>query len=371
MTELVANFTPGLHTYYREMLRNLPEGLSIECLDGGWGHPAPGGKAFWKARGLVHRLGGPNVDAHPAAAIGGRPFFSAQCVLLNKGPWALDLDVASALVSYRHGDLYGPLNRRFLRRRLLAPRCRAITYWSEIARRGTEAYLGEASREKGLLLYPALHPAPPRPANASAEDVHVVYVARKFEHKGGAEAVRAAEALLARHPKLRVTVVSRLPEGYPAPEHPRLGFTSDLSAGELDALWRSADVFLYPTHYEIFGLVVLEAMAHGVPVVALDEYAIPEMVRDGREGRIVPGYAAKWWDAAGLPRHSFDALAAMHRPAETERIVADLVSAVDDLVRDPGLRRRMGEAGRKRVAEGPFSVAAQQGALRELARRLA
>lgn len=369
--EVAANFTPALHTYYREMLRNLPEGLSFKCMDGSWGHPAPGGWAFWKARGLVHRLHGPNVDLHPAEAIGGRPFLSAQSILLNKGPWALDLDVVSALTSYRHADLDRPLNRRFIRKRLAEPRCRAITYWSDVARRGTEAYLGAGFEEKGLLLYPALPVAPPRPANPSAEDVHVVYVARKFEHKGGAEAVRAAEALLAKHPRLRVTVVSRLPVGYHAPEHPRLRFTSDLTPEQLEELWRSADVFLYPTHYEIFGLVVLEALAHGVPVVALDEFAIPEMVRDGVEGRIVPGYKAKWWDERGMPRHSFDALEQMHRPAETERIVADLVAAADDLVRDPGLRRRMGEAGRARVAEGPFSLQAQRDALRELARRLA
>lgn len=56
--------------------------------------------------------------------------------------------------------------------------------------------------------------------------------------------------------------------------------TRDLDAGNLDALYRGADVFAYPTLYEGFGLPVVEALARGVPTVAADGSSIPEVAGD-------------------------------------------------------------------------------------------
>ena len=83
-----------------------------------------------------------------------------------------------------------------------------------------------------------------------------------------------------------------------------------------------------PSHWEGFGLVAVEAMAAGRAVVATEASSLPEIVRDGVDGRLVP------------PR-SPDALAA----------------ALVELGSAPELRARMGEAGRER-ARRDFSLAA-------------
>ena len=49
-----------------------------------------------------------------------------------------------------------------------------------------------------------------------------------------------------------------------------------------------ADVFVFPTRYEAFGLVALEAMMYRLPVVATDEGSLREIVTDGESGLIVP-----------------------------------------------------------------------------------
>jgi glycosyltransferase involved in cell wall biosynthesis len=49
---------------------------------------------------------------------------------------------------------------------------------------------------------------------------------------------------------------------------------------ELPSLYAGAEAFVLPSHYEGFGLTVLEAMAVGTPVVASDVTALPELVRD-------------------------------------------------------------------------------------------
>lgn len=57
--------------------------------------------------------------------------------------------------------------------------------------------------------------------------------------------------------------------------------------------YRSADIFATASTIETQGIVVLEAMASGTPVVGADALAVPEMAHDGRDGIIVPPYDAQ------------------------------------------------------------------------------
>jgi glycosyltransferase involved in cell wall biosynthesis len=89
---------------------------------------------------------------------------------------------------------------------------------------------------------------------------------------------------------------------------------------------RAADLFVHPSHQEGFSNAILEAMAAGLPVIACDVGGNPEAVVDGETGSLVP-------------------------PRNPERLAA----AMEDLFRDEGKRRAMGEAGRRR-AEERFSL---------------
>jgi glycosyltransferase involved in cell wall biosynthesis len=90
----------------------------------------------------------------------------------------------------------------------------------------------------------------------------------------------------------------------------RIVLTSGLDGGTLDALYAHADAFVYPSLYEGFGLPVLEALRHGLPVVASNSSSIPE----------VAGEAALLVDPTDL-----DALTDALRRALTDRgLRADL-----------------------------------------------
>ena len=97
-----------------------------------------------------------------------------------------------------------------------------------------------------------------------------------------------------------------------------------------------ARVFCCPSIYEPFGIINLEAMACGAPVVASAVGGIPEVVVDGETGFLVdPGLSP----------------APPHDPSDPDRFVAGLAEAINRLALDPPLARSMGEAGRKRVVE--------------------
>jgi alpha-maltose-1-phosphate synthase len=97
-----------------------------------------------------------------------------------------------------------------------------------------------------------------------------------------------------------------------------------------------ATAFVCPSIYEPFGLVNVEAMACEAAVVASAVGGVPEVVVDGETGYLVS--FAKGSDPFGSP-------------ASPDRFAADLADRVNALIADPGLARRMGQAGRRRVIE--------------------
>jgi D-inositol-3-phosphate glycosyltransferase len=64
------------------------------------------------------------------------------------------------------------------------------------------------------------------------------------------------------------------------------GFVADESL--LAAAFREARVFALPSQYEAFGLVLLESLAQGTPVIASRVGGIPEFIEDGKAGRLIP-----------------------------------------------------------------------------------
>jgi starch synthase len=112
-----------------------------------------------------------------------------------------------------------------------------------------------------------------------------------------------------------------------------------LSQTELRTVLTGATTFVCPSIYEPLGIVNLEAMACGIPVVGTATGGIPEVVDDGVTGRLVPIDQAS--DGTGTP-------------IDPDRFVADLAAALIEVVSAPEAAAEMGAAGRER-AEALFS----------------
>jgi glycosyltransferase involved in cell wall biosynthesis len=153
-----------------------------------------------------------------------------------------------------------------------------------------------------------------------------LFVGGDFQRKGGPELLDAFAQLRSQQPEAELWLVGPSERSVPSQPGVRLqGFVRrDTLEGEseMDRLYRRATAFVMPSRYEPFGIALLEAMAYGLPCVAADTCAMPEIVAHGSTGFVTPVGDA-------------DALAQELRT----------------LAENPELGMQMGAAGRERLLE--------------------
>ena len=180
--------------------------------------------------------------------------------------------------------------------------------------RPSVVFVGRITRQKGL-------PYLLRAAAALPEDVQLVLCAGAPDTPGIMAEVTAGVRAL-QEQRSGVVWIDRL-----LPQH------------ELSAVLTAGTVFVCPSVYEPLGIVNLEAMACGLPVVGTATGGIPEVVADGETGRLVPIDQAT--DGTGTP-------------LDPDLFVADLARILTEVLSDPARAAEMGRAGRIR-AEREFS----------------
>jgi len=132
---------------------------------------------------------------------------------------------------------------------------------------------------------------------------------------------------------------------------------------EIHRLMQTHDVFLFPTLDESLGWVAVEAAMAGMPVIATDIYAIPELVVDGVTGFLVSlhknetsRWAGLWMDGAEFDRETESTFAVI-REGLTRHILR--------FVENPSLVSTMGAAARKHM-EALYSFDAARSRLEEM-----
>ena len=177
--------------------------------------------------------------------------------------------------------------------------------------RPTVVFVGRITRQKGL-------PHLLRACEQLPADVQVILCAGAPDTP---EIKAEVEGLVARLREKRTGVVW-IEEMLPRPE--------------LIAVLAASDVFVCPSVYEPLGIVNLEAMAVGLPVVGSATGGIPDVIVDGETGLLVPIEQVQ--DGTGTP-------------IDPARFEADLAERLTTLVTDTEAAKAMGQAARRRVEE--------------------
>lgn len=244
-------------------------------------------------------------------------------------PWILVFDTPSLLVVYRDRGAHRipQFSKTVVRRLIFSHNCKKVLAFSEAARKeffkGFDIPMNMVEVLPPGVETPALSPL----KRDNDKNVVILFVGIDFKRKGGFVLLEAFHKLCSKFDDVHLLVKTgpRFPPTILGGRYNQIReritwINYQLPRNELNELYRSADIFVLPTLYEPFGLVLLEAMSFKLPVVASNIYAIPEIVEDGKTGFLIP---------MGNSEELFNKLCR--------------------LTESKALRERMGSEGRKRI----------------------
>jgi glycogen(starch) synthase len=221
-------------------------------------------------------------------------WFAAQAAKLLRLPLVVTLQGELTM------DATGLYQRSAASRRILRlalRRADAITACSAQTLAEAEGWFGEPFGPRSSVIHNGVDPGELRRAAPHGEpEPYVFAIGRHVPQKGFDILIRAFAQLVERPAFRHQLLLAGDGAERAALEHlcdelglsARVTFLGGTDRSRTASLFRGADAFVLPSRHEPFGIVNLEAMAAGVPVVATDVGGVPEFVVDGESGLLVP-----------------------------------------------------------------------------------
>jgi glycosyltransferase involved in cell wall biosynthesis len=288
--------------------------------------------------------------------------YSSGHVVWRNEPWVVDLEMASHLAGYRTSHLMR--YAQILRSRLESENCRGILVWTDAARESLLRSLKAKDLESKIWVVRLAVPSRRALRKTQSRLKKVLFVGSAnfpadFHNKGGKEVLRAFEKVSGERDDVEFIMRSVIPPEFCEASKRVRNLTliqEPIPWNRMEELFASADIFVFPSH-QTPGMVFLDAMSYGLPIVTTDVWANREMILDGVNGILVdPPEEIRYEDEFRNPLWGERGIAGMISNTTFESVAVQTADAINRLLDDDTLRKRMGEAGREMTAEGLFSV---------------
>jgi glycosyltransferase involved in cell wall biosynthesis/GT2 family glycosyltransferase len=275
---------------------------------------------------------------------------------LRRTPTVVSLDATPIQydelgVHYGH-DTGSRLAERLKRRANVAcfRRAAAIVAWSEWTKRGLVAGY-EVPPEKVVVIPPGVDDArwtgsATGPSEPGCRPLRVLFVGGDLARKGGLDLLAAVRSLREDGVPIELDLVTR--DDIPEQDGVRTHHGLTPNSPPLIELYHRADVFCLPTLGDCLPMVLSEAGAVGLPLIATDVGAIGEIVRDGDTGLLVPVHDVAAL-AAALRRCADDAPLRQRMGENARRLVQSQFDAKANAEQLVGLLLDVADTGRRRT----------------------
>jgi glycosyltransferase involved in cell wall biosynthesis len=300
--------------------------------------------------------------------------YSPGKIIFNRFPWVVEVDNVAVLTYYYATLLY--LFKPLIRYKLRSRNCRRIICISEAAKKSViNFFRDKVIEDKCVVVYPFVNTqylTTGRHENRSDShrNIRLLYVSTQFYLKGGKELVHVFDRLSKRFSNIELCVVSNTPQEVIKSfrKNSRISFIpAKLEKKELyEQYYAKSDIFVQISYQDSFGLVYLEAISAGLPVIATDVFAIPEIIEDGKNGFILKS-PLRYFNDDCTPNYwmwnrNLDKIASKVDYTQLER---ELEKKLVELIEKPELRRKFSEHSRYLVSGGKFNESARKQALRQ------
>lgn len=295
---------------------------------------------------------------------------SRGIIPLNKKPWVMDIEHAKSFFD-DHKILYSPRGRKIVKKFLFSKYCKKLMPHCQAAKKSLLYHFGKELGQKIEVVYPAIPIQKFRVKQKKENSVKILFVANKFYEKGGLELLQSFEVLKRKYEKITLVMKAKVPPEIEKklPSNVKIIKENLPYSKLLREVFATSHMFVFPTYIDTFGFALLEAMSVGLPIVATNIFAIPEIIEDGKNGFLIDAKKYDWSNENGIMKEKWllhpEQRMSMYKKRKHE-VVKQLVEKLSLLIEDSSLRKRMGRNGRKIVKTGKFSLKERNKRLRRI-----
>ncbi len=276
---------------------------------------------------------------------------SRGILILNKNQWVMDIEHPASFAGlnlklWKNSKML----KNIVKKKLESAHCKKIMFHCKASLEFMRKSLDCSKiQDKMTVLYPATHLIKLRAKKH--KKIVILAVLSLFYEKGGLQALEAFSKLEKEHKNIELWIKSDVPEEikkrYSSQNIRYFPYKSEILTREqlLKKYYAKADIFLYPTFADTFGYSLLDAMIAKLPIVASDNFAVPEIVKNGKNGFLVHtpiSYAEKPYDD--------------ECKKVNEKYALELAEKLQILVKNTSLIKNMGKHGFNLVKNGKFSI---------------
>lgn len=366
----------GLHTAYKSMIANAPDGFEFVASDY-MAHSAitatkslsPGFAGFTKKivtsaqpylsstyNHLHILLNNPKV----------RKFYSDEYDLIHSGQSLLDTNLPY-VVDFEHAAVFSGYNQYAFRRPgfvkslekiLINPKLKKLLAWSDAAGKSLTNFItNEKAKAKVETVYPVFSLG--KKIKRTQKEFGFLFIGGNFYEKGGYETILAFEKIMDKY-DCRLTMIGTIPPELAKKykNHQKIALIGRVPYEKVVEYYSNSDVFVFPTHYDTYGFVVPEALSFGLPVISTDSFSMPELVEHEKTGLLIKTYFSSFADDFGYSMGSLGELYPKRIEVcknPPEWYVDSLANAMERLIVDDSLRNDLSKNAESVAKEGKFS----------------
>ncbi len=282
-------------------------------------------------------------------------FFTYGTMLITNAPYCVYVENGVVIYNYDARLAAHPFGKFLFSILIRSKSCKAIIFMSVAAQK---SFLSSVSyskstirviQKKSVQIYPLIGDPVAQPKRTS-NTLRLLF-AGIFYMKGGMELINAFESIRAQYKNIELTIVTPL-QIVKKTDIERMqsiqGITlldATLGEAEMKNLYNTHDIFLLPTYRDSFGLVLIEGIAHAMPIICTDQYATTEVAIDGYNAFVYPNHPLKDYDTKSFkmlgkyrhPKDFYTALFLLQKEGKLKNIENFLYESIEQFIVRPNL----------------------------------
>ncbi len=285
--------------------------------------------------------------------------FTYGCLLFTNKPYCVYIENGVALFNYDLRIAHHPIAKLLFAILVRMPQCHKLIFMSQAGEKSfySTVPLTERTRtivkKKSIQIYPLIEQEERIIKDFSSNQPLKLLFAGMFYIKGGLELCHAFETLKKTYNNLELTIIAPIQTIKDSdrqyitkiPGLTLLDTTLDEAA--MKKMYASHDIFMLPTYRDGFGLVLVEAIAYGMPLICTDQYATTEVVNHEYNGFVYPNHPLKDYDPITYqllgkyynPKDFYADLFRLQKEGQLEPVENFIISSVEKYLNNPALLR--------------------------------